>query len=187
MKLMITLYEKAAASRKSEEAACGKLSILRTDSEMKDQKIKQLETKKAELEYQIEELEDRPVEVAVQTNDEEIDKLTAQFKEELAKHEKDAARRLEEQKEFYRGQIKALSDNLAKESENAVAECEKEAADAAKLDCMIRFVKDSMNKLAKLVIVLDDTQYARQAVYSIDDSFTMLKKAAEGCRDKEVN
>lgn len=179
--------QKAAASRKSEEAACGKLSILRTDSEMKDQKIKQLEAKKAELEYQIEELEDRPVEVAVQTNDEEIDKLTAQFKEELAKREKDAERRLEEQKEFYRGQIKALSDNLAKESENAAAECEKEAADAAKLDCMIRFVKDSMNKLAKLIIVLDDTQYARQAVYSIEDCFRMLKKAAEGCRDKEVN
>lgn len=179
--------QKAAASRKSEEAACGKLSILRTDSEMKDQKIKQLEAKKAELEYQIEELEDRPVEVAVQTNDEEIDKLTAQFKEELAKREKDVERRLEEQKEFYRGQIKALSDNLAKESENAAAECEKEAADAAKLDCMIRFVKDSMNKLAKLIIVLDDTQYARQAVYSIEDCFRMLKKAAEGCRDKEVN
>ena len=179
--------QKAAASRKSEEAACGKLSILRTDSEMKDQKIKQLEAKKAELEYQIEELEDRPVEVAVQTNDEEIDKLTVQFKEELAKREKDAERRLEEQKEFYRGQIKALSDNLAKESENAAAECEKEAADAAKLDCMIRFVKDSMNKLAMLIIVLDDTQYARQAVYSIEDCFRMLKKAAEGCRDKEVN
>jgi len=110
--------QKAAASRKSEEAACGKLSILRTDSEMKDQKIKQLEAKKAELEYQIEELEDRPVEVAVQTNDEEIDKLTAQFKEELAKHEKDAEQRLEQQREKY---LKQMNEGIAKAREETQA------------------------------------------------------------------
>ena len=140
----------------------------------------------SELIAQVDELESRPVDVLIHNNDEEIDRLTAQFKEEIAKHEKDTERRLEEQRQYYRNQIKELSDNLEKESENAAAECEKEAADAAKLDCMIRFVKDSMNKLAKLIIVLDDMQYARQAVYSIEDCFTMLKKAAEGCRDKEI-
>lgn len=110
--------QKAAASRKSEEAACGKLSILRTDSEMKDQKIKQLEAKKAELEFQIEELEERPVEVAVQTNDEEIDKLTAQFKEELAKREKDAEQRLEQQREKY---LKQMNEGIAKARKEAQA------------------------------------------------------------------
>lgn len=69
------------------------------------------------LEQQIEALEDRPVEVAVQTNDEEIDKLTAQFKAELEKRDKDTERRLEEQKEKYQKQMREGIEKAKKEAQ----------------------------------------------------------------------
>lgn len=78
--------KKAAQSRKSEEAACGKLSILQTDSEFQKQKIAQLESEISKrndsitaLECQITDLENRPVEVAVADNSAEVDELKAQI------------------------------------------------------------------------------------------------------------
>lgn len=73
----------AKKSRKSEEAACGKLSILQTDTEFQKQKIAQLESELESkknsitaLEEQVEELESRPVEVAVaETDSHEIENL----------------------------------------------------------------------------------------------------------------
>lgn len=72
----------AEKSRKSEEAACGKLSILQTDTEFQKQKIAQLESeisKKEEnitaLEEQVEQLENRPIEVAVESNSHEVENL----------------------------------------------------------------------------------------------------------------
>lgn len=117
--------DKAAMSRKSEEAACGKLSILRTDAEMKEQKIAQLTAKlnaeaarSAELENQVEELENRPVDVLIHNNDEEIDRLTAQFQEELEKRDKDTEQRLEQQREKY---LKQMNEGIAKAREEAQA------------------------------------------------------------------
>ncbi len=117
--------DNAALSRKSEEAACGKLSILRTDAEMKEQKIAQLTAKlnaeaarSAELENQVEELENRPVDVLIHNNDEEIDRLTAQFQEELEKRDKDTEQRLEQQREKY---LKQMNEGIAKAREEAQA------------------------------------------------------------------
>lgn len=117
--------DKAAMSRKSEEAACGKLSILRTDAEMKEQKIAQLTAKliaeaarSAELENQVEELENRPVDVLIHNNDEEIGRLTAQFQEELEKRDKDTEQRLEQQREKY---LKQMNEGIAKAREEAQA------------------------------------------------------------------
>lgn len=117
--------DKAAMSRKSEEVACGKLSILRTDAEMKEQKIAQLTAKlnaeaarSAELENQVEELENRPVDVLIHNNDEEIDRLTAQFQEELEKRDKDTEQRLEQQREKY---LKQMNEGIAKAREEAQA------------------------------------------------------------------
>lgn len=92
--------KKAENSRKSEEKACGKLSILQTDTEFYKKKIEQLEreisehkdfenlpivqalnVEKEELEAKIRELENRPVEVAVADNSEEIEKLKEAAKE----------------------------------------------------------------------------------------------------------
>lgn len=92
--------KKAENSRKSEEKACGKLSILQTDTEFYKKKIEQLEreisehkdfenlpivqalnVEKEELEAKIKELENRPVEVAVADNSEEIEKLKEAAKE----------------------------------------------------------------------------------------------------------
>lgn len=117
--------DKAAMSRKSEEAACGKLSILRTDAEIKEQKIAQLTAKlnaeaarSAELENQVEDLENRPVDVLIHNNDEEIDRLTAQFQEELEKRDKDTEQRLEQQREKY---LKQMNEGIAKAREEAQA------------------------------------------------------------------
>lgn len=72
----------AEKSRKSEEAACGKLSILQTDTEFQKQKIAQLESeisRKEEnitaLEEQVEQLENRPIDVAVESNSHEVENL----------------------------------------------------------------------------------------------------------------
>lgn len=92
--------KKAENSRKSEEKACGKLSVLQTDTEFYKKKIEQLEreisehkdfenlpivqalnAEKEELEAKIRELENRPVEVAVADNSEEIEKLKEAAKE----------------------------------------------------------------------------------------------------------
>ena len=88
--------KKAETSRKSEEKACGKLSILQTDTEFYKKKIEQLErdisennslevqalnAEKEELEAKVRELESRPVEVAVADNSEEIEELKAAAKE----------------------------------------------------------------------------------------------------------
>lgn len=92
--------KKAETSRKSEEKACGKLSILQTDTEFYKKKIEQLEreisehkdfenlpivqalnVEKEELEAKIKELENRPVEIAVADNSEEIKELKAAAKE----------------------------------------------------------------------------------------------------------
>ena len=68
------------------------------------------------LENQVEELENRPVDVMIHNNDEEIDRLTAQFQEELEKRDKDTEQRLEQQREKY---LKQMNEGIAKAREEA--------------------------------------------------------------------
>ena len=178
--------DEAAMSRKSEEAACGKLNILRTDAEMKEQKIAQLTAKlnaeaarSAELENQVEELESRPVDVLIHNNDEEIDRLTAQFREEIDKRDKDTERRLEEQREMHKKQLQELSEKYEKEADEASAENDKELTEKAQLDCTIRFAEDALRRLIKLIMVLNNAEYARLAVSRIETVLAMLKKNEE--------
>lgn len=70
------------------------------------------------LENQVEELENRPVDVLIHNNDEEIDRLTAQFQEELKKRDKDTEQRLEQQREKY---LKQMNEGIAKAREEAQA------------------------------------------------------------------
>lgn len=70
------------------------------------------------LENQVEELENRPVDVLIHNNDEEIDRLTAQFQEELEKRDKDTEQRLEQQREKY---LKQMNEGIAKAREEAQA------------------------------------------------------------------
>lgn len=70
------------------------------------------------LENQVEELENRPVDVLIHNNDEEIDRLTAQFQEELEKRDKDTEQRLEEQREKY---LKQMNEGIAKARKEAQA------------------------------------------------------------------
>lgn len=70
----------------------------------------------SELIAQVDELENRPVDVLIHNNDEEIDRLTAQFQEELEKRDKDTEQRLEQQREKY---LKQMNEGIAKAREEA--------------------------------------------------------------------
>jgi chromosome segregation ATPase len=72
----------------------------------------------SELIAQVDELENRPVDVLIHNNDEEIDRLTAQFQEELKKRDKDTEQRLEQQREKY---LKQMNEGIAKAKEEAQA------------------------------------------------------------------
>lgn len=127
------------------------------------------------LEQQIEELEDRPVDVAVQTNDEEIDRLTAQFQEELAKRDKDVERRLNEQLQRHKEELRKQREELEKEAEVADVEVEEEIREKAELEMQVRYVTDAMRKLAKWLFANDpvgENGYRHYAATNID---TVLK------------
>lgn len=94
--------KKAADSRKSEETACGKLSILRTDSKMKDQKIIQLEK-------QIEELESRPIEVAVEKDIAAVEDIKKESEKRLNKLRTEHEHEVEILKAEYENRLKDVS------------------------------------------------------------------------------
>lgn len=135
------------------------------------------------LEQQLEELEERPIDVAVQMlpDDEEIEKLTAQFKEDLAKHEKDTERRLEELRQHYRKELKEQYDRLTKEAEQANVDVEEEIAEKAELECTIKFATDALRRLARYVMSIDseDKAYARYAIKKVDEVYDILRKFEE--------
>ena len=131
------------------------------------------------LENQVDELESRPVDVLIHNNDEEIDRLTAQFKEELEKRDKDTEQRLEQQRQLHKKQLQELSEKYEKEADEAIAENDKELTEKAQLDCTIRFAEDALRRLIKLIMVLDNVEYARLAVSRIETVFAILKKYEE--------
>lgn len=105
--------KRAESSRKSEENACGKLSILRTDFDMQKARISQLEKKRDELEAQIEELENRPVEVAVQESHEvenmrlAMEKLNEDIAKQDAQMRQEYEDRIRSLKERHEAELKA--------------------------------------------------------------------------------
>lgn len=105
--------KRAESSRKSEENACGKLSILRTDSEMQKARISQLEAEKSALEEQVEELENRPVEVAVQESHEvenmrlAMEKLNEDIAKQDAQMRQEYEDRIRSLKERHEAELKA--------------------------------------------------------------------------------
>lgn len=175
--------KKADVSRKSERSACEKLSILHTESEMKQTRIEQLESQNAALETQVLELESRPVDVAVQVvpDDKEIDRLTAQFHEELEKRDKDTERQLEELRQHYRQKLSEQRDRLTKEAEQANVDVEEEIAEKAELECTIKFATDALRRLARYVMSIDtdDKAYARYAIKKVDEVYDILRKFEE--------
>lgn len=102
--------KKAAASRKSEESACGKLSILRTDLEMQQQKTKQLESQNAGLEAQVKELESRPVEVAVEKDTAALEALQKENDERISALQNSHTAELERLKTEYESKLKNIPE-----------------------------------------------------------------------------
>lgn len=169
--------KKAADSRKSEEAACGKLSILRTDSEMKDQKISQLQK-------QVQELESRPVDVAVkevikevpdkkaiEKKDKEIEKLRSRF----SKLEAEKAQALESQKMEYEAKLAELQRSSAQALENADKSSFKNIYTSAykEMNGLLEFVKESDNSDRQSYI-----EAVEKLLFAVSDSLDKLKEGA---------
>lgn len=101
--------KKAAQSRKSEEAACGKLSILQTDTEFQKQKI-------AQLEEQVKTLENRPIEVAVEASHEEenlrkaINKLNTDFGIQISEMQEDNMKRIRSLNDEHNAEITKIKE-----------------------------------------------------------------------------
>lgn len=134
------------------------------------------------LEQQIEALEDRPVEVAVQANDAEIDKLTAQFQEELAKRDKDTERRLNEQSQRHKEELRKQREQLEKAAEEADVEVEDEIREKAELEMHIKFVTDAMRKLAHWLFANDpvgENGYRHYAAKKIEEVSKIITKEEE--------
>lgn len=134
------------------------------------------------LEQQIEKLEDRPVEVAVQANDAEIDKLTAQFQKELAKRDKDTERRLNEQLQRHKEELRKQREQLEKAAEEADVEVEDEIREKAELEMHIKFVTDAMRKLAHWLFANDpvgENGYRHYAAKKIEEVSKIITKEEE--------
>lgn len=128
--------ENARKSQKKESEAWGKVSILRTDTEMQKQKILQLESEiKAKndsisaLEEQVEELENRPIEIAVSESDShEIQNL----KDAMKRVDLDWSQKYNELQEETTKETIANNQKHAAELEQLKAEYEEKLSEAEK-------------------------------------------------------
>lgn len=128
--------ENARKSQEKESEAWGKVSALRTDTEMQKQKILQLESEiKAKndsisaLEEQVEELENRPIEVAVSESDSrEIQNL----KDAMKRVDLDWSQKYNELQEETTKETIANNQKHTAELEQLKAEYEEKLAEAGK-------------------------------------------------------
>ena len=164
----------AAASRKSEAAACGKLSILRTDFEM-------LQEKAAQQEKQIEELESRPVEVAVkevpdtkaiEKKDKIIEKLRKQYNDlsaeraqEIQELKKDYEKKLEEMQRSSTETSTTTSDKTSFKSFYTAAYKE--------INGLLEFVKESDTADKQTYIPTIE-----KLLYAVSDALDKMKAGA---------
>ena len=165
--------QKAAASRKSEESACGKLSIMKTDSEMQKQKIEQLEKK-------IGELESRPVEVAVkevikevpdqkalEKKDKEIEKLRKQYNNLSAER----AQEIQDLKKSYEAKLEEMRN-----SEEASGNTDKNSFKSyytsayKEINGLLEFVKESEGSDRQTYIAA-----VEKLMYAVSDTLDNLK------------
>ncbi|MBP5362267.1 MAG: DUF3102 domain-containing protein [Ruminococcus sp.] len=172
----IDLAEREAAlSRKNEEAACGKLSVLKTDFDMQKEKI-------AQQEAQIKELESRPVDVAVkevikevpdtkaiEKKDKEIEKLQKQY----SKLESEQEQAIEAVKKEYENKLAEMRRSSAEALDNVDKSSFKNIYTSAykEMNGLLEFVRESEGT--------DKTAYieaVEKLIYAISDSIDKLKQ-----------
>lgn len=166
--------QKAAASRKSEESACGKLSIMKTDSEMQKQKIEQLKKK-------IGELESRPVEVAVkevikevpdqkalEKKDKEIEKLRKQYNNLSAER----AQEIQDLKKSYEAKLEEMKNSKAEAADNSDKNSFKSFYTSAykEINGLLEFVKESEGSDRQTYIAA-----VEKLMYAVSDTLDNLK------------
>lgn len=161
--------QKAAESRKSEESACGKLSIMKTDSEMQKQKIEQLEKK-------IGELENRPVDVAVKEVIKEVpdtkeiekkDKLIEKLRKQYNNLSAERAQEIQELKKSYEAKLEQIRNSPGESADSADKNSFKSFYTSAykEINGLLEFVKESeggdrksyITAIEKLLCAISDT------------------------------
>ncbi|MBP5363384.1 MAG: DUF3102 domain-containing protein [Ruminococcus sp.] len=163
----------AAASRKSEAAACGKLSILRTDFEM-------LQEKAAQQEKKIEDLENRPVEVAVkevpdtkviEKKDKIIEKLRKQYNDLSAER----AQEIQDLKKDYEKKLEEMQRSSADTSTTSDKTSFKSFYTSAykEINGLLEFVKESDTADKQTYIPTIE-----KLLYAVSDALDKMKAGA---------
>ena len=150
--------ERAEALKKSENKAWGEVSKLKTDSEMRGQKITQLEA-------EIKELESRPVEVAVSHEEENlrkaIQKMNNDFDKEFAEQEEANMR---DRRELLQAHDREM-EQLRAEYEKKLAELPSGGSDGGKaaFKAYLANAIDAAERLYKFLCENSDESYITQA------------------------
>lgn len=150
--------ERAETLRKSENKAWGEVSRLKTDSEMRGQKI-------TELEAEIKSLESRPVEVAVSHEEENlrkaIQKMNNDFDREFAEQEEANMR---DRRELMQAHEREL-EQLRTEYEKKLSEIPTGGADGGKaaFKAYLANAIDAAERLYKFLCENPDEMYLTQA------------------------
>lgn len=152
--------KKAETSRKSEEKACGRASILETDNESYKKKIE-------ELESQVEELENRPIEIAVQESHE-----VENMRKAMEKLNEDIARQDAEIQAEHEERIRSLRQTHAQEIESLKKEYEQKLREVPKQE-QISDQKEVFK--AYLSIAVDASKRLTEFVKSSPDDFFKAK------------
>ena len=152
--------KKAETSRKSEEKACGRASILETDNESYKKKIE-------ELESQVEELENRPIEIAVQESHE-----VENMRKAMEKLNEDIARQDAEIQAEHEERIRSLRQTHAQEIESLKKEYEQKLHEVPKQE-QISDQKEVFK--AYLSIAVDASKRLTEFVKSSPDDFFKAK------------
>lgn len=149
--------ERVETLKKSENKAWGEVSRLKTDSEMRGQKI-------TELEAEIKELEARPVEVAVSREEENlrkaIRKMNDDFDKEFAEQEEQNMKDRRELMQVHEREV----EQLRAEYEKKLAEIPAESGGKAAFKAYLANAIDAAERLYKFLCENPDPQFAAQAV-----------------------
>ena len=150
--------ERAEALKKSENKAWGEVSKLKTDSEMRGQKI-------AQLEAEVKELESRPVEVAVSHEEENlrkaIQKMNNDFDKEFAEQEEANMR---DRRELLQAHDREM-EQLRAEYEKKLAELPSGGSDGGKaaFKAYLANAIDAAERLYKFLYDNPEETYLMQA------------------------
>ncbi|MBR2284593.1 MAG: DUF3102 domain-containing protein [Ruminococcus sp.] len=174
--------KRAENSRKSEEKACGRASILETDNESYKKKIE-------ELESQVEELESRPIEVAVQESHEvenmrkAMEKLNEDIGRQMSDLQDENIREVRRLNDKHNAEIQKLTDEHSKAIQT-MAESHNEEMEKLSEEFEARLEEAKAQAAPGETVTVVDTKaifkaYFSGAIDSINRLFSFMETAAQ--------